>query len=403
MHFGSVEFWLKSLLTLGKRAARNIIGFPFISNANAVDESRFTKRALLVYLTKPFTIEVDDPIFLRHQNFKQATQIAQVLDELGYVVDVLHYLDLRFKPRRKYDMVISHRIDLGRLEHAIRPDTLKVYLAAGMNHVIHNEIIWRAYSELAGRRGCELRPPKFHSEHMPFVVRADALVGFGNEYTVGSWKNATNASIYAFNNYGFAPTRSSVLSKDFLTARKSFLFFASGSQVRKGLDLLLDVFPDFPQLHLYICSSYLMEPDFCKCYGKELFETPNVHPIGWVQVNSNQFDDLMRKCAFVIHPAREEGQPGSVVQCMYAGLIPLVSKESGIDTEEFGVTFTENSSAEIRRCVESFSSYSEDDLLTLSVRTRRVSEDKFSEARFCARWKEMIFAIDKLGVRDNDR
>jgi len=88
---------------------------------------------------------------------------------------------------------------------------------------------------------------------------------------------------------------------------------------------------------------------------------------------------------------------------MYAGLIPLVSKESGIDTEEFGTTFTENSRDEIGRNVESFSSSSADELHTLSARTRRVCEDKFSEARFCARWREMICAIEKSGVRDNDR
>jgi hypothetical protein len=403
MQFYALNRRLKSIVALSEGVARKILGFPFIENANSVDESRFTKRALLIYLTKPFTIEPDDPEFLKHQNFKQATQIVKVLDELGYVVDVANYSDMRLRPRRTYDIVISHRIDLGRLEHAVRPDTRKVYLASGMNHVIHNETIRGAYFELARRRGCKLKPSRLNSEHMPFVVRADAIVGFGNEYTVGSWKEVTDASIYPFNNYGFASTRSSVSSKDFVTARRSFLFFASGSQVGKGLDILLEIFPGLPHLHLYVCSSYVMEPDFCKCYRKELFETANVHPIGWVRVNSSQFDELMKKCAFVIHPARTEGQPGSVVQCMYAGLIPLVSKESGIDTEDFGTTFAENSRAEIRRQIETVSSYGTDNLLSLSARTRCVCEDKFSESRFVARWKEIIYAINRSAVRDNDR
>jgi glycosyltransferase involved in cell wall biosynthesis len=381
------------VISLARGAVRRVVGYPFIANANKVNESEYSKRALLVYVTKAFMIKDDDPLFYGHQNFKQCRNIATVLDELGYVVDVAHFLDVRFRPRRKYDLLINHRVSLGLLENGLRAGTRKVYLASGMNHIRRNAIIREAYAQLANRRGCKLRMPVPHPEDMPFVTMADAIVGFGNAYTTGSWADVFDRAIYPFNNYGWSSTPSSILLKDFESSRRSFIFFASGPQVRKGLDLLLDVFPRFPDLHLFVCSPFESEPDFCACYQKELYGSPNVHPIGWVSVNSGEFNDLMAKCAFVIHPAREEGQPGSVVQCMYAGLIPLVSLESGIDTEDFGITFRENTLAQISDVIQHVSNCSTETLLGMSQNTRNACEAKFSEASFISRWKSILTEI----------
>lgn len=384
---------------MARRIVRNLAGYPLVANANKVDESHYSKRALLVYLTKPFLIREDDPLFLRHQSFRQSRNIAAVLDELGYIVDVADHLDVGFQSRRKYELLISHRIGLGRLEQALHGNTRKVYLASAMSHHRHNAIMREAYARVAHRRGCELQLPPPHPEDVEFVRMADAIVGFGNRDTVGTWAEVSDCPIYPFNNYGWPSTPSSIPSKDFAYARRSFVFFATGPVIRKGLDLLLEVFPKFPDLHLYVCCPFALEPDFCACYQKELFETPNVHPLGWVVVNSGQFIDLMERSAFVIHPALEEGQPGSVVQCMYAGLVPLVSRESGIDVEEFGFTFADVTIAEIEKTVRMVSNFSAESLRELSLKTRLACEEKFSEASFIARWKTMMNEICEPGQR----
>src|SRR5512137_2557580 len=107
-----VNYWLTTFVTQVKRVGRNVFGYRFLPNATRVDELGYKKRALFVYVTKPFTIAFDNPVFLSHQNLMQARQIAVVLNELGYVVDVVHLRDVRFKPRRKYDILISHRVSL---------------------------------------------------------------------------------------------------------------------------------------------------------------------------------------------------------------------------------------------------------------------------------------------------
>jgi hypothetical protein len=150
------------------------------------------------------------------------------------------------------------------------------------------------------------------------------------------------------------------------------LFFASSGQVGKGLDLLLEIFPRHPDLNLNICSSFKYEKDFCKCFHNELFKTDNIHPIGRILVNSYEYENLMRKCVFCILPSCSEGQAGSVVQCMASGLIPVVTKETGIDTENFGFTFRNDSIEEIEHTILSLSQLPPEKLKELSLRTYEI-------------------------------
>jgi len=85
----------------------------------------------------------DDPRFMNHQNLRQCKQIASVLGEFGYVVDVADVEDRRFRPSTHYDLVIAHRVDID--PNMFPVDTLKVYLFTGPNHVVHNRNVRKRY------------------------------------------------------------------------------------------------------------------------------------------------------------------------------------------------------------------------------------------------------------------
>jgi glycosyltransferase involved in cell wall biosynthesis len=163
--------------------------------------------------------------------------------------------------------------------------------------------------------------------------------------------------------------------------------------MQKGLDLLLEVFPKHPDLHLYVCSTFSQEPDFCECYRRELFETPNVHPVGWVEVCSPQFCQLIERCGAVIHPTCSEGQAGSVVQCMHAGLTPIVTREAGIDVENFGVLLADDHLETIERAVLDFARRPADWHRSRSLLTRHVAAEKYSETAFVRRWTEILTEV----------
>jgi glycosyltransferase involved in cell wall biosynthesis len=373
--------------------------YPVIYNANAADELQRKKRALLLYIVKPFLLQDNDPQLLRHQNARQCRQIAALLDELGYIVDAVYIRDREFRPAKNYDLIISNRAD----DTFFAKDSLKIYLATTLCHDSHNKNLRRRHQLLSERRNCKIKIRRRYGEIMPYVVESDAIICFGNEFIANSWRKTFKGPIYPFNNYGFKETEFLLDAKDFRAARKNFLFFASGSQVQKGLDLLLEVFPKHPELHLYICSDFKTEEDFCACYHQELYETPNIHPIGRVRVNGPEFYELVRQCACVVHPSCSEGQTGSVVQCMYSGLIPLVTRETGIDIEDFGVTFPNDSLAEIERVIIEISQRSESWHREHSIRTRRVSEEKYSEDAFAKRWRTILTEILGVAGDQNDR
>jgi glycosyltransferase involved in cell wall biosynthesis len=232
-----------------------------------------------------------------------------------------------------------------------------------------------------------------YSDSMSYVTRCSAIAAMGNEFNARSWREVFNGPIYPFNNCGFNETRPPVESKDSQRTKLNFLFFAGGCQVQKGLDLLLEIFPKYPHLHLYVCSPFEQENDFCDCYYNELYKTPNVHPVGWVQVNSPHFYELTDKCAFVILPSCSEGQPSSVVQCMHSGLIPLVTKQAGIDTEDFGVTFSDDSIEAIERAVLEVSELPTSWISTRSAHTFGAAKEKFSEDAFVDKWRKMLSEI----------
>jgi glycosyltransferase involved in cell wall biosynthesis len=389
-----VKYLLQRLHDKARRALKKQPELPLIYNANSIDEAPDRKRALLVYLPRSFLLDQGDAAFLTHQNLKQCRQIAALLGEFDYVVDVADRHNLKRLARRDYDLVIADRADLNGVDDLSASRAPKVFLATSMNYALHNRNVRRRHELLFERRKVKIEIRRPYPELMPYLARSDAIVGFGNKFIMSTWRDRFAGPIYPFNNYGFKDTPFVFDGKDFAAARKNFLFFASRSQMQKGLDLLLELFPKHPDLHLYICSQFDGEHDFCARYRKELYNTPNVHPIGWIAVRSALYDDLMKRCAYVIHPTCSEGQPGSVVQCMYSGLIPLVTNWAGIDTEDFGLTFEESLGA-IDRTVVSLSQLPEEWHKRRSIRTRQVAETRYSENAFMNRWREILADILK--------
>jgi len=368
-----------------------IFGYPIIYNANNVNEDSLKNRALLVYLVKPFQLKQNDAKFSIHQNLKQCKQIVKVIGEFGYIVDVADVRSNKIISLKKYDIIISHNFKLDETGIELKNGAIRVYLSSGMNHITNNEKVRERYELLKNRRNCNLKVRNINDENMSFVDKANYIVGFGNNYIGKTWKTNFNIPTYSFNNYGFNDIN--YIHKNHSLTRKSFLYFASSNQVGKGLDLLMEIFPKYPDLHLYVCSSFQDELDFCMCYYKELYKTSNIHAIGWVKIYSKEFIEVCQKCSYVILPTCSEGQVGSVVQCMYAGLIPIVTMEAGIDTEDFGVTISSNRLVEIEDKILELSKKSPAWHVDRSLKTRDKAKEKYSEEAFLNRWREIISEI----------
>jgi glycosyltransferase involved in cell wall biosynthesis len=185
------------------------------------------------------------------------------------------------------------------------------------------------------------------------IENADYATVLGNRFVLSTYRYAKkplfSLPVPAAIEYSW------MASKDFDSCRNHFLWFGSSGLVHKGLDLTLEAFIQMPDSHLTVCGPVREEPDFEKAYYRELYETPNIHTIGWVDIGGPEFLDIIQKCVGLVYPSCSEAQAGAVVTCLQAGLIPIVSFETGLDVEDFGILLKECTVDEIKNTVQELS------------------------------------------------
>ena len=304
--------------------------------------------ALMAYIMGPFLLKEGEPLPVTHTHFGESLEIASTFLRLGYGVDAIDYRNRTFIPDRDYAFFVSARTNFARIALQLNRDCVKVAHLDTAHWLFNNWASYRRALSLQQRRGVTLGGVRIVEPNLA-IEHADYATVLGNGFTLGTYAYARKplfrTPVPACMPYPW-PER-----KDFASCRRSFLWLGSGGLVHKGLDLVLDAFAGMPGFSLYVCGPIQKERDFEREYSRELYETPNIHTVGWISIDSPGFQEVTEKCAGSIYPSCSEGQAGSVVTCMHAGLIPLVSYESGIDVEDFGVLLKDSSRDAIREAL----------------------------------------------------
>ena len=61
--------------------------------------------------------------------------------------------------------------------------------------------------------------------------------------------------------------------------------------ISKAPHLALEAFADMPEYHLTVCAPIDREQDFSCAYHRELFQTPTIQTVGWVDISSGKFEE----------------------------------------------------------------------------------------------------------------
>ena len=287
-------------------------------------------RVLFSYIVDPFLLYPDGEIPYSHTHFWESATIGRTFLELGFRVDAISWNHHRFVPEGTYDFLLDVRLNLERLAPLL-PNATKILHADTAHYTFHNPAQLTRLSQLEERRGVAIQPQKMLPENRALET-ADLVTLLGNDFT---------RETYAFAGKPLHRIPISVpftydwpQDKDFAQARSHFLWFGSGGLVHKGLDLVLEVFARNPDLHLWVCGPIRREKDFEKLFFKELYETPNIHTVGWVDVGEDSFLDIARRCGGLLYPSCSEGGGSSALTCMHAAIVPLVNREVSIDVHD---------------------------------------------------------------------
>lgn len=315
-------------------------------------------RVLLSYVPDPFLVSDESQIAINHTHHWESYQIAQSFLAHGFGVDIIHYSDDQFVPTRDYDVLVSARTNLERLAGHLKPSCLKIAHLDTAHFLTNNTASYGRLLDTRSRRKVAL-PVRRIIEVNWAIEAADLGCVLGNDYTAETYAYA-GKPIYRI------PISTTAEfdwdeDKDFDQCRSGFLWFGSAGFVHKGLDLVLETFNALPDHQLAVCGPLQKEKPFCENYKSELSAT-NISAIGWVDVDGQHFQQTLSTSLGVVYPSCAEGGGGSVITCMHAGLIPIVTREASVDVGDFGIMLESASVKCITDGVRTLSSMPTDEL-----------------------------------------
>jgi glycosyltransferase involved in cell wall biosynthesis len=317
---------------------------------------------LISYITLSY-LNTTERALNAHSNRFESIDMARAFVERGYAVDMIDITNNTFIPRKKYDFFIDNYHHMERLAPLLGPGCVKIFHATTAHWKFNNDAEQKRFDDLFARRGVRLSPDRPLPQNRALEL-CSAVTLLGNDFTAGTYAHGGKEIIripvsttHMFEN----PEH-----KDFDSVRKNFIWFGGAGVIHKGLDLAVEAFAKMPEYSLTICGKLDGEVNFKKIYEKEL-SLPNIRIAGFMDPGSDTFKNLCNNSIGLVYPSCSEGQAGSVVLAMHAGLIPIISYESGVTVDNFGTILKENSIEEITRAVKELSSAPAETLKSRSV------------------------------------
>lgn len=344
--------------------------------------------ALLSYRIEPFVFQQAGKPIPNDQSWNwECLLIAQTFLDLGYNVDVIQFHNDKFVPEKRYDFFVDIRDRLEALAPLLNPDCVKILHVDIANMVFRNLAEYKRLLDLQNRKGVTLRPQRYEVPNLG-IEYADYATVLGNDFTTGTFKYA-NKPMYRI------PISSSQVypspeNKDFEAVRKRFIWFGGSALLLKGLDLVLDAFAETPECHLTVVGPVSNDKPFEQAFYKELYKTPNIHTFGWANVSSPEFQEIINNSIGLVYPSACEGQAGAVITSMQAGLIPIISYESGADVYDFGEILKTSSIEEIKATVRRVSNLPAAELKQMACKAWEYARTNHTKEKFAEAYRNAI-------------
>ena len=256
--------------------------------------------------------------------------MVKVLNELGYIVDIVDRLDAAFRPAKHYDLFIGHGGNQSALVDALEKDNTLI-----LQYV--SQAYWKEFLRQSTERYTSLCvrkviPPitthaRLHTEeqkqgeeHLAEHARY-FFTGNSPRMIKGYGKYADKIRPVGWASY--LEEDLVVNDRDFDAGRKGFIYVAGSlGNIQKGFDLLLDTFARTPELTLYIYCN--VEREVRALYRKEL-SLPNIRYIYHYRFGflRERLRSILRRVNFTITAPIDTGIGIAFLGSVGVGLIPV--------------------------------------------------------------------------------
>jgi len=350
-------------------------------------KTEFKKNALLSYIIYPFNGEIQT----NHSNHSECFAIAEILNELGYNIDVINWNNTTFLPNKKYDLVIDNHNNLERLKDYFNGDTRKIFHATNAHWLYQNSVEYARYNEFFIQTGIAILPPRLTVPGNS-AAYCDVISMFGNDFTKSTYGKYGRK----VHQLPMSVTTEPEIIKEryYASAKKKFIWLNSHGALLKGLDIVIDAFSMMPELELYICGNVERDSSFINAISQQLSAAPNIKMEGWVDINSERFKKIATDCAWVINASFSEGGGGSTLNAMAKGLIPVISKSSSITLPaKTGFYIENNNAAAVVDLLRTLSELPDDALKERSLNAVDFIATNHTLENFKIKYKEFLIKV----------
>lgn len=314
----------------------NKIRFKLFGYVSVPTQKNTRGYALLSYITTPFKLLPYQFMTDPHSSYWETKEIARLLNTYGFDVDIIDWNDDLFIPKKEYSLVIDINHNLERLRDYFPKKCIKIMHIVSASPYFQNQEELKRLQYFKERTGkyMNLKRKENNSNN---ALYADYLEGFGNKTTLKSYdyakKEVFNIPISVTKQFKFK-------KKDHQKTKRNFLWFGGGGSILKGLDLVLEIFSKNKMYNLSVVGPIKADKEFYNNYNKyfelsniKLYERPKLTKDGKMLIDNIEAENFFSDFSSIIYPSASEGTSGAVVQAMHAGLIPIITKETGLNED----------------------------------------------------------------------
>lgn len=287
-----------------------------------------SKWVFLSYLSEPFYKIGEQDFFLKHQNRRESLILADVFYKLGFNVHVRRFDKPVIFSKRKYDLIFGLEPNFNSMAKR-SPDALKIYYATGAFWEYQNNAIVDRTNEATKFYAYEFERRRMSKPH-DSCEHADYIFQIGTKNTIETYPTNLRNKIKLIRQTNTTNSINFNIVEKFSKYKKDeFIWFASSGTILKGLDLILPIFKENRNLKLHIVGK--LDSDFERIFNNIYSNTSQICYHNFLNVASPKLLEIALNCTFVLFPSCTEGLPGSVLNMMGLGLIPIVSKVCAVD------------------------------------------------------------------------
>lgn len=263
----------------------------------------------------------NDKLVIKHSVGILCQLFSNALREIG---EVEFISDTDVVENKEYDLIVSWPRNFASLTRSNKFKKSICFL-----NIAEPSYLKRVMLEEAGRLGCKLSdcftPSNFHNADLYFLIGNEAVI---KQYTdVGIPREKIIRVCYRHNTIPFKPRDKN--------KKPIFLHLATTLGLRKGF---WHVVEDFKKANLDAelwCVGKIQKETFWIDYMNSQTD-PRIKMIGWVDCDSPDYYNILNFADFMVFPSFGEGQPGTIVEALEGGCIPLITEESGFEYYPLG-------------------------------------------------------------------